>query len=81
MWGIPLGALSAIFSLFAGGFWMAAAYGKSVEFPWQSPRAITLEELPSHQAKWNARAALCASGAAIVQAILFLVDKWAVLIP
>jgi hypothetical protein len=76
-----LGCLSAIFSLMADGLWMAAAYGKSVEFSWQDPRAITVEELPSHQAKWNPRAALCVPFAAIVQAILFLVEKWAVLIP
>jgi hypothetical protein len=77
--GFLLSALSALFSLLAGGFWMAAAYGKSVEFPWQQPRRIALAGMPEHQAKWNGRAALCASIAAISQAILFLVERWATL--
>jgi hypothetical protein len=76
MLSFPLGALSAIFSLLAGGFWMSAAYGKSVEFPWQQPRRIPLAGMPAHQAKWNARAALCASVVSILQAVLFLYDKW-----
>jgi hypothetical protein len=81
MWSIPLGALSAIFSLMAGGFWMAAAYGRSV-FPLMGPsQPISESDLPQHQAKWNARAALCASIAAIGQAMVFFVEKWAVLIP
>jgi hypothetical protein len=44
-------------------------------------KPVSESDLPQHQAKWNARAALCASIAAIAQAMLFFVEKWAVLIP
>jgi hypothetical protein len=81
MWSIPLGALSAIFSMLAGGFWVAAAYGYTVGMPWDISQPVPETELAAHQRKWNARAALCAAVAAILQALLFAVEKWSVLIP
>jgi hypothetical protein len=81
MLSFPLAAFSAIFSMCAGAFWMAAAYGTSVHFPWQEPHRISLAGLPAHQARWNGRAALCASVAAIFQALLFLYEKWGVVFP
>lgn len=62
-----------IFSLLAGGFWIAAATNRIVSFlPWKPVRQIPLAEIPTHQAKFNARAAICASIAAVAQAVLFL---------
>jgi hypothetical protein len=45
--------LVAIFSLLAGGFWMASAYGRTVGYPWQQSRAVPPAELMDHQTKWN----------------------------
>lgn len=72
--------LVAIFSLLAGGFWMAAAYGRTVGYPWQESRAVPLDSLMDHQTKWNGRAALCASLAAITQALSFVFDHYALLV-
>jgi hypothetical protein len=81
MLSTPLSALSAIFSMLAGGFWMAAAYGYTVGMPWDISQPVPETELGAHQRKWNARAALCAAIAAILQALLFVVEKWSVSIP
>jgi hypothetical protein len=81
MFSLPLGALSAMFSLLAGGFWMAAAYGRTVVPPWGETTIVHEADLSAHQTKWNARAALCASIAAILQSVLFMVEKWSVLVP
>jgi hypothetical protein len=81
MFSFPLGAFSAIFSLLAGGFWMSAAYGRTVEFPWQQSVPVSEGDLVGHQTKWNGRAALCASVAAILQAVLILYEKALPLVP
>jgi hypothetical protein len=81
MLSFPLSAFSAIFSMLAGSFWMAAAYGRTVDPPWRDTKVVSEADLPAHQAKWNARAALCASVAAILQTFLFLVEKWSVVFP
>jgi hypothetical protein len=80
MFSFPLQAFSAIFSLLAGGFWMAAAYGYTVTMPWDVSRPVPESELAIHQRKWNARAALCAAIAAILQALTFIVQNYSVLI-
>jgi hypothetical protein len=69
-----LQATVVIFSLFAGGFWLAAAAGRTVVYPWQweHSRPVPPEGLADHQTKWNARAALCACIAAFAQAFSFL---------
>ena len=72
-------AFVAIFSMAAGGFWMAAATGRTVGYPWDVPRPVPLAGLMERQAKWNARAALCASVAAICQALSFVFDHYALL--
>jgi hypothetical protein len=65
-----------MFSMFAGMFWMASAYGHAVKLvwpPWKPTSLVVLpSERPAHQAKWNGRAALCASIAAIAQALFFI---------
>jgi hypothetical protein len=71
--------LVAIFSMFAGGFWMAAAYGRTVGYPWQQSQAVPADALMVHQTKWNGRAALNASLAAIAQALSFVFDHYALL--
>jgi hypothetical protein len=81
MMSVLLSALGAIVSLMAGGFWMAAAYGHTVDPPWRETKRVSAVDLPAHQAKWNARAALCAAVAAMLQALLFLVEKWVVVMP
>jgi hypothetical protein len=73
----PLQALVAIFSLLAGLFWMGSGYGRAIWPPWKPSMPVALDKLPAHQSYWNARAALCASIAAICQAVLFLVEHWA----
>ena len=70
----------AIFSLLAGGFWMAAAYGRTVGYPWQQSQPVPLDALMDHQTKWNGRAALNASLAAIAQALSFVFDHYALLV-
>jgi len=67
----PLQALVAAFSLLAGGFWMASAYGRTVTPIWKQSKVVATVDLPAHQSLWNARAALCASIAAICQAFAF----------
>jgi hypothetical protein len=65
-----------LFSLLSGGFWIAAATGRTFEFPpWRPVKEVQPSELPAHQAKSNARAALCAAAAAIAQAIIFLLQN------
>jgi hypothetical protein len=67
-----LNFLVVLFSLLAGGFWMASALGRTIT-PLSKPSTdVPPEQLPAHQALWNGRAALCAAGAAIFQAFLFL---------
>jgi hypothetical protein len=72
----PIEALSAIFSILAGGFWISAAYAMTeVTWPWRTPRPVPEVDRPRHQLIWNRRAAVCAAIAAILQAVLFLVTK------
>jgi hypothetical protein len=78
-------AVVVIFSLCAGAFWMASATGRTLPHPWkpwESSQPVPLVDLPNHQSYWNARAALCASIAAIAQALLFLYSYyWIQLMP
>ena len=67
-------AVIAVFSMMAGGFWLASAIGRTVEPPWRNPKPVPEEELSAHQAKWNARAAACAATAAMFQGILLLYE-------
>lgn len=67
-----LNFLVVIFSMFAGAFWMASAYGRTVTPLFQSSNQVLPENLPAHQSLWNGRAALCAALAAISQAFLFI---------
>jgi hypothetical protein len=69
-----LNFLVVLFSLLAGGFWLASALGRTISFqkPWTASQPVPPNDLPAHQSYYNARAALCASVAAIAQAILFL---------
>jgi hypothetical protein len=69
-----LQAIVALFSMFAGIFWMASAYGRTVVPPWKTSGPVPETDLATHQTKWNGRAALNASIAAIAQAISFLVQ-------
>jgi hypothetical protein len=71
-----LQAFAAIFSMLAGIFWMSAAYGRTVGYPWKQSRPVPPAERPAHQAKWNARAALFASLAAMCQALSFLAEHY-----
>jgi hypothetical protein len=65
-----------LFSLLAGGFWLASATGRTMEFlPWRPVKDVQPSELVTHQAKWNARAAMCAAVSAIAQAIIFLLQN------
>jgi hypothetical protein len=64
--------LVVVFSMLAGMFWLSSANGTTVGYPWQVPGTVTSESLAEHQAKWNGRAALCASVAAIAQALSFI---------
>jgi hypothetical protein len=64
-----------ISSLLAGLFWLASATGYTVDYPWKLSKPsvpVAPADLSAHQTYWNARAALCASIAAIAQASLFL---------
>jgi hypothetical protein len=70
-------AFVAIFSMAAGGFWLASSTGHTVGSPWHEIRHVPLAGLMDHQIKWNARAALCASIAAICQALSFFADHYA----
>jgi hypothetical protein len=72
-------AFVAIFSMAAGGFWMAAAYGRTVGYSWQESRPVPLAGLMEHQMKRNGRAAACASMAAICQALSFVFDHYSLL--
>jgi hypothetical protein len=72
--------LVAVFSLLAGGFWMASAYGRTVGNPWQQSHPVPPADLMDHQTRWNGRAALCASLAAIAQALSFVFDHYALLV-
>ena len=63
--------LVIIFSLLAGMFWLSAANGTTVGYPWQVPRKVAPADLAGHQTKWNSRAAFSASAAAIAQAFSF----------
>jgi hypothetical protein len=67
-----LQAVVVIFSLLAGWFWMVSATGYPLEFRFRPARRIDQTHLPIFQSRWNARAAFCASVAAIAQALLFL---------
>ena len=67
-------AAIAVFSMSAGAFWMASAYGQAVLPRWQTSYPVTQSYRTAHQAKWNGRAALVASIAAIFQAVLFLYE-------
>lgn len=68
-----LHAIIVVFSLFAGVFWMASAAGRTVTVRrWPRAERVLLVDLAAHYAKWNTRAALCASIAAAAQAILFV---------
>jgi hypothetical protein len=72
-----LQAVLVFFSLCAGGFWMAAATGKTFPLtPWGTPVRVPPQELTAHQIKWNARAAFSASIAAIAQAVIFLYEHY-----
>ena len=71
-----LSFLVVLFSLGAGGFWMASATGHTVVWPWQTSKPVPASERAAHQAYWNARAALCAAIAAIAQALLFLIEHY-----
>jgi|HubBroStandDraft_6_1064221.scaffolds.fasta_scaffold59678_5 hypothetical protein len=55
-------------SMVAGLFWMASAYGNTVWPPWAPVVPVPVDQLAAHQTKWNGRAALSASIAAILQA-------------
>jgi hypothetical protein len=77
--------LVVVFSIFAGLFWLnAASTARRTEIlywpPWRAPRLVPQTDDPAalrgYQAKWNARAAICASIAAIAQAVLFVIDKY-----
>jgi hypothetical protein len=61
-----------IFSLLAAWFWMTSALGRTIGSSQQPSRPVAPADLPAHQAYWNARAALCAAGAAVFQALAFL---------
>ena len=67
-------AAIAVFSMSAGAFWMASAYGQAVVPPWQISFPVAQSYRTAHQAKWNGRAALFASIAAISQGVLFLYE-------
>lgn len=75
-----LQAIVAIFSMLAGMFWMASAYGHTVALAWPpwrpTPLVVPPSERADHQVKWNGRAALCASIAAIAQAFYFMYDYY-----
>jgi hypothetical protein len=69
-----LQAALVIFSLFAGLFWSVSAFGRTFFFfPWKTPRPVPASHLATHQAKWNAWAAFCATAAAVAQAFTFLI--------
>jgi hypothetical protein len=69
-----LNFLVVLFSLLAGGFWLASALGSTINFlkPWTPSHPVPPNDRLAHQTYYNARAALCASVAAIAQAFLFL---------
>jgi hypothetical protein len=69
------------FSLMAGAFWMASAYGRSVTPLFKQSTKAPLADLAAHQSLWNGRAALCAACAAISQALLFLYNYYHLTIP
>jgi hypothetical protein len=71
-----LEAAIATSSLFAGLFWLASAWGIVVAPPWRPTEHVPESERSGHQVKWNGRAALCASIAAILQTILVLYQNW-----
>jgi hypothetical protein len=64
-----------ILSLLSGAFWLASATGRGIDWPWRPIVNPTREELPAHQAKWNSAAAGCAAGAALAQAVFFLIER------
>jgi hypothetical protein len=71
-----LQAAVVVFSLLAGWFWMVSATGYSIQFRIGRPaHRIDPAHLPVFQTRWNARAAFCASFAAIAQALLFLSSR------
>jgi hypothetical protein len=72
---LVLEAVVIAFSMLAGLFWMASAYGRTIGPPWRPSKPVP-PNLAQHQALWNGRAALCASFAAIAQAFVFLLDRW-----
>jgi hypothetical protein len=57
------------FSLLAAWFWMAAALGTTMDL---HPQRVSAEQLPAHQAKWNAWATSSAGIAALCQALLYV---------
>jgi hypothetical protein len=67
-------AFTVIVSMVAALFWMSAAFGRTVEWPWRETKTVMPDDLPAHQAKWNAWAALCAGVAAVSQAIAFMIQ-------
>ena len=75
-----LQSLVVIFSMAAGLFWMSSATGHKVgaglDWPPWKPTSLVVppSERAAHQAKWNTRAAFCASIAAIAQALFFLYE-------
>jgi hypothetical protein len=68
-------AFTVRFSMFAALFWMSAASGRTVEWPWRETKTVLPDDLPTHQAKWNAWAALSAGAAAVSQASTFLAER------
>ena len=69
------------FSMMAGAFWMASAYGHTITLLPFNSTIVPPEDLPAHQSLWNGCAALCAAAAAISQAFLFLYNYYHLTIP
>jgi hypothetical protein len=69
-------ALVVLSWMLSGGFWFAASAGRTVVWPWQTSQAVPESDLREHQARWNRNAAFCAAIASVLQALLFLYDRW-----
>jgi low affinity Fe/Cu permease len=72
--------LQLISSAIAAIFWMSAAFGKMVVWPWQAQKDVPAADLAAHQAKWNANAAAATGVAVIFQMIVFLLQNPQVLV-